>query len=153
MTETKEPCILRINLKDVVVPLATAVVTVAGTVLVSHYGWIGKSRDQDIKMVELGIGLLREDPMSGEKENPAREWAIRIVERYSGERFNENDRDLLLGQALGRGFDRRVVEGLGYRKIELSKSSISYLLKNDEGAARQIAAHNLQCASDIGCEK
>ena len=79
--------------------------TVTDAIVVAIFGlltglignWIGlltKDHELKIKLVEIGIGILRADP----KENltPAREWAIRIIETNSGLKFSENDKGLLL---------------------------------------------------------
>ncbi|UES40923.1 hypothetical protein [Roseibium aggregatum] len=144
---------MQINAKDVVVPLMTALITVAGTVFVSHYGWIGKSRDQDIKMVELGIGILKADPRESDQTSPAREWAIRIVERYSGESFSKDDRTKLLERSIASGSMVGVLDGLGYKRMTPSPNTFKFLLANDEAFAKQLAAHNRQCDKDAGCEK
>ena len=51
------------------------------------------------------------------------------------------------------GCQTSALDGAGYRKIVLAPATAPWLVLNDEQAARQIAAHNLQCEKDKGCEK
>lgn len=75
--------------------LATVPALVGGGVVVGGIEYLSKDREQDIRMVEIGLGILRADPV--EKQiSPAREWAIRLIEKHSGEEFNSEDKRLLL---------------------------------------------------------
>ena len=71
-----------------------AIIVAILTVLSGLFGnWIGlvtKDHELKIRLVEIGIGILRADP----KENltPAREWAIRVIETNSGFDFSSRNR-------------------------------------------------------------
>jgi hypothetical protein len=80
--------------------LGTAVIAVIsggiGGAVLQH---LSQSRDQDIKMVQVGLDILRTDPKTN-SINPAREWAIRVVETYSGLPFNADDRGALINNGI-----------------------------------------------------
>jgi hypothetical protein len=80
--------------------LGTAVIAVIsgglGGAALQH---LSQSRDQDIKMVQVGLDILRTDPKTN-SINPAREWAIRVVEKYSGLDFNADDRSALINNGI-----------------------------------------------------
>lgn len=56
--------------------------------------YLSEGRQSDIQMVEIGLSILRADPKSN-PANPAREWAIELVEKYSGLSFDPADRAAL----------------------------------------------------------
>lgn len=64
------------------------------------FSYLNRDRELDIKLVEIGIGILRTDP---EKSgvSAARQWAIDIIETSSGLKFNPDDRAELLNKPLG----------------------------------------------------
>ncbi len=62
--------------------------------------YFSKDRELDIRMVEIGLGILKADPSENEQISPAREWAIRLVETHSGQKFSENDQKLLLSKPI-----------------------------------------------------
>jgi hypothetical protein len=55
-------------------------------------------RQMDVKMVEIGIGILRAPP----KDDMVvmRSWAIDVIEQSSGRKFNDEQRAVLLKQEL-----------------------------------------------------
>lgn len=73
------------------------------------FGLISKDHELKIKLVEIGIGILRADPK--EKVTPARAWAIRLIEHSSGEPFLEEERKALLDGPL-------VTTSFGYTDVE-----------------------------------
>jgi hypothetical protein len=58
----------------VIVALATGVVGAA-------LGYMSSNREMDVKMVEIAVGILSQEP----KENiaPAREWAVDVISHYA----------------------------------------------------------------------
>jgi hypothetical protein len=58
----------------VIVALATGIV---GAVL----GYQSKNREMDVKMVEIAVGILSQEPKEGIA--PAREWAVDVINGYS----------------------------------------------------------------------
>lgn len=69
------------------------------TVSVGAFGFFNKNRDLDIKMIEIALGILREDPKES-NITAAREWAVSLLDRYSGEPLSEAARSELLDRPL-----------------------------------------------------
>ena len=63
------------------------------------FSYFTEARGQDIRLVELGIGILRADPTK-EEVAPARGWALDVIEKYSDVTFQREDRLLLLKKPL-----------------------------------------------------
>ena len=63
--------------------LATVPAIVGGGVIVGGIEYFSKDRELDIRMVEIGIAILRVDPQEEEQVSPARGWAIRLINHYS----------------------------------------------------------------------
>lgn len=59
--------------------------------------WVNE-RQMDVKMVEIGIGILRAAPT--EDVTVIRSWAIDVIERSSGRKFTDVQRAALLKQEL-----------------------------------------------------
>jgi hypothetical protein len=51
------------------------------------YNYSTQNRELDIKLIKIGVGILGSDPKAS-PVNGARDWAIEIVERYSGVPFS-----------------------------------------------------------------
>jgi len=82
-----------------IVSLSVAVLAFAGSLTSAFYTYSNRNREMDIKLVEIGIGILRADP----KETgltAARGWAVDVIEHYSGLRFSDSDRATLLQRPL-----------------------------------------------------
>lgn len=43
-------------------------------------------------------------------------------------------------------------DGTGYKRLTPNAGTRSYIIANDLPFARQVAAHNRQCAKDDGCQ-
>jgi hypothetical protein len=69
----------------------------AGIALTSAY--LTSKAEFDAKMVEIGVSILSAEP-SKTDVSPARDWAIRLVEGHSGEKFGQKDREALLHQSI-----------------------------------------------------
>jgi hypothetical protein len=92
----------------------TAVVAASATVVAALIagavgfatGWFSlASKDEELRvhLVEIAIGILRADPK--EDVTPARAWAIDVIEKNSGVKFNPSDRAALLHKpVLSEGF-------------------------------------------------
>lgn len=77
--------------------LATVPAIVGGGVVVGGIEFLSKDRELDIRLIEIGISILRSDPSKEEQISPAREWAIRLIEENSGQKFSSDEkRDLLV---------------------------------------------------------
>lgn len=84
--------------------------------------FLSKDRDQDIKMVEIGLSILSADPSENEHVSPAREWAIRLVEKHSGEEFSVEDKKLLLNEPIKTANSYSGDDVLGAFKFGLEKA-------------------------------
>jgi hypothetical protein len=79
--------------------------TLLGATLAPVINYLVNERQMDVKMVEIGIGILRAPP----KEDIAviRSWAIDVIERSSGRKFTEAQRAALVKQELPWSEPRR----------------------------------------------
>jgi hypothetical protein len=59
--------------------VASAVGALIGTLAAPFFGWVTTERQIDAKMLEMGVGILREAPKVD--DDPMRSWAIKVVER------------------------------------------------------------------------
>jgi hypothetical protein len=71
------------KLKDWIIPGATAVLAFAGSFGGAWLGWQNKDRELNIRMVEIGLSILKGDS-TDEKGMPARTFAIELIKTYSG---------------------------------------------------------------------
>jgi hypothetical protein len=76
--------------------------------------YLTNERQMDVKMVEIGIGILRAPP----KEDIAvmRGWAIDVIENNSGRKFTEAQRTTLLKQELLIRWDAPMLVGNWLKK-------------------------------------
>src|SRR3954447_4987633 len=65
----------------------------------ARYTYESRSRELNIKLVEIGIGILRADPKEKQTQG-AREWAIQVIETNSGHRFSDQAKNELLKDKL-----------------------------------------------------
>ena len=109
------------TIREVLIPLLAAVIGGAGTVFVGLSGHFNKNREMDIKMLELSLQILREDP-SQSQINSARGWAVDLINHVSPVRIPTDARDQLIKNKLPEqvGWFARDEEGkLGWqRRIE-----------------------------------
>ena len=61
-----------------VIPLVSALI---GGSAVALFGYLGTSREMDVKMVEIAVRILAEKPT--DSIIPAREWAVDVINKYS----------------------------------------------------------------------
>ena len=85
--------------ETVIVAVITALVAAIGGSYATSENAAGKNRELDIKLVEIGIGILRADPKD-EKMASIRRWAIEIIERNSRVPFSENEKTELLNKKI-----------------------------------------------------
>jgi hypothetical protein len=79
--------------------ISAAGLALLGSVVSGFYTYTNRNRELDIKLIEIGIGILRADP----KETgltPARAWAVNVIEQSSQVKFSEADRLGLLQNPL-----------------------------------------------------
>jgi len=79
--------------KTAVTALVTAVIATSGTIYVSTFDYFNKSRELDLKMVDVSLAILRGDKGDSEKEQSiiAREFALRALRKYSNVELKDND--------------------------------------------------------------
>ena len=104
--------------------------TVIGAVLIPVVvGLVGlevntavKERDVQARMVELAVGILREEPV--EEDKPLRQWAIEVINAHSGVELGEAATSLLErrlptpGQIYGGTYRRITEANVTYSLIE-----------------------------------
>lgn len=79
--------------------LLTVIVPIVVTAATQMSGLFQKGRELDIKLVELGVNILRAGPQeTGSKA--ARGWAIDVIEKYSGVSFTKEAKQALMNNAL-----------------------------------------------------
>jgi hypothetical protein len=79
-------------------PVAAIAGALIGSLLTAWFGYIGHTKDLEIHMVEIGIGILRAPP--SEDIASIREWAINVIETNSGYPFTAEQRAALLKKQL-----------------------------------------------------
>ncbi len=64
---------------------------IAGSLIAGGFAFLNTSREMDVKMVEIAVGILSQEP----KENiaPAREWAVDVIERNANVTPSQEVRD------------------------------------------------------------
>jgi hypothetical protein len=80
--------------------IIVAGIALAGSVVSAFYTYTSRNRELDIKLVEIGIGILRADPKETGGVTAARGWAVQVIENYSRVRFSDEDRKALLESPL-----------------------------------------------------
>ena len=78
----------------VAVALVTAICTLMGVLGGAWIALMTKDHELKIRLVEIGIGILRADPK--DDVTPARRWAIDVIQNNSGVNFSEEEINLLL---------------------------------------------------------
>jgi hypothetical protein len=80
----------------IVVPIVVALVT---TVVAQYFTASQKARDQDIRMVEIALSLVTPDPEKGGAKG-ARQFAVDLLEKYSGVPISKEERDTIINTAV-----------------------------------------------------
>src|SRR5579863_992917 len=80
--------------------MIVAGIACVGAVISALYSYDSRNREMDIELVKVGIGILRADPKESQTIG-AREWAIQIIEKYSGQPFSTAAKKELLENSLG----------------------------------------------------
>jgi hypothetical protein len=63
-----------------------------------YYSLASKNEELHVHLVEIAFGILEADPKQG--VGPARGWAIDVIERNSGVKFSDADREALLSKPI-----------------------------------------------------
>ena len=82
-----------------VATMGVAGIALIGTLATGFYTYANRNRELDIRLVEIGIGILRADPKETNLK-AARGWAVKVIEDYSKVNFSEADRATLLDKPL-----------------------------------------------------
>lgn len=80
------------------VAVAGVLGTLLGATVSPLVNYLTNERQVDVKMIEIGLGILREPPK--EDAQAMRTWAIEIIEKSSGRPFSEQQRNILLKKEL-----------------------------------------------------
>jgi hypothetical protein len=72
--------------------------TVLGAVITGWFNYVSHQGDIDAKMIELSVGILRAEPTP--ETAPLREWAIDVIDKRAGFKFNTAQRAALLKKEL-----------------------------------------------------
>jgi hypothetical protein len=80
------------------VAVAGVLGTLLGATVSPLVNYLTNERQVDVKMLEIGLGILREPPK--EDAQTMRAWAIEIIEKSSGRPFSEEQRNSLLHKEL-----------------------------------------------------
>jgi hypothetical protein len=64
------------------IALVGAAGAIIGGAMVAFVDYVVREREIDVKMVEIAVGLLREDPKG--PLQPARQWAVEVIDDLSG---------------------------------------------------------------------
>ncbi len=83
-----------------IVSVIVAIIACAGAVISALYTYTSRNRELDIELIKIGIGILRADPKETQT-NGAREWAIQVIEDFSGRKFTDKAKRELLDSKLG----------------------------------------------------
>ncbi|MCV0423867.1 MAG: hypothetical protein K5905_00185 [Roseibium sp.] len=134
----------------------TVPILVGGGLVVGGFDYLTKDRGHDIEMVKIGVQILRVDPNKNPEIGDAgREWAMRLINRYSGESLTVSEMDQLRTSPIVDWYNdntpNSVLYGAGYKRITPSKATAQFIWENDKELVDQIAAHNLQCEKDASC--
>ena len=85
----------------VVVGIVGAVGVVGAALATGYFSAASKDEELRVHLVEIAIGILRADPK--EDVAPARAWAIEVIEKNSGVKFEAPDRNALLHKPIATG--------------------------------------------------
>ncbi len=112
------------------VAVAGVLGTLLGATVSPVVNYLTNEKQLDVKMLEIGLGILREPPK--EDAQAMRAWAIDLIEKSSGRAFNEKQRDLLLHKELAV----RSPVTVGLSASEVSAIVSQTLAHIDEGRTR-----------------
>src|ERR1700694_4491095 len=91
---------LRTEIVAIIAAGVACVGAIASAAVPALYNYTSRNRELDIRLVEIGIGILRADPKETQTQG-AREWAIDVIENHSGRKFSEAAKKELLDSKLG----------------------------------------------------
>jgi len=80
------------------IAIGGAVLGALATITTGAFDYLHKTDELKVHMVEIAIGILHADPK--DDVTAARGWALDVIEKNSGVRFSQEDREVLLKKAL-----------------------------------------------------
>lgn len=126
------------NWQTFVVGIAGAAIGAMATIGASSLGYLNKDRELDIRMVSIALTILS-GKIEGEKSEPARKFALRALEKFSGVDIPEPEFDVWVKEgivpkgdddawewmrAMGYEVKTRILDdGVVYKHIEKSEPS------------------------------
>jgi protein-disulfide isomerase-like protein with CxxC motif len=102
------------------VAVAGVLGTLLGATISPLVNYLTNERQVDVKMIEIGLGILREPPK--EDAQTMRAWAIEVIEKSSGRPFSEQQRNILLKKELSVKRDAATDDQLTAMLLMLSQS-------------------------------
>ena len=85
--------------RELLIGIVSALLGAVGVVFVGAADYLIRGRELDIKMVEIALGILREEPDTSQL-NAARGWAVDIINGASPIHMNEDVKSELIHKKL-----------------------------------------------------
>ena len=98
MTETSFAARLRDTSVTAMATVIGATLAFIGVYVTGYFSYASKDEELKVHLIEVAFGILRADPK--DKIEPARGWAIAIIEKNSGIPFSDSDKKALLSQPI-----------------------------------------------------
>jgi hypothetical protein len=89
-------------MSNILVAAITGLAALGGALIGSLYQHASRERELDIKMVEIAVNILRAKPEPSVQ--PVREWAVAVMDKYSGLKLSDDARRVLLNEPLPGSF-------------------------------------------------
>lgn len=80
--------------------ISAVIVALATGVVGAWLGYSSSNREIDVKMIEIAVGILSQEPESNIA--PAREWAVDVITRYADPKPSESVRKALVNNRVLR---------------------------------------------------
>lgn len=108
-----------VTIKDIVVPLMAAAFGAAATIATAMTGYFNKDKELNIQMLNIALGILREDPKKSQIA-AARGWAVDVINHSSPISISMEAREELIknelkfGNNYNFGYDNTYYDTGGY---------------------------------------
>ena len=114
--------------RDIILALGSAAIGAFSSLAVAGFGFVNKDRELDIQMLNIALGILREDPKQS-KISAAREWAIDVINISAPVQINGDARQQLI--------DNKIPLPSGFARESYSPEQVEYLRKEKERNQRE----------------
>jgi hypothetical protein len=84
-----------VRISQAEVALWVAALALVSTLATANFTYTNRNRELDIELVKLGVAILRVDPKETQTQG-AREWALDVIQKFSGVPFTPDARKELL---------------------------------------------------------